>query len=1330
MTNAADDQPTRNPPSAPHEPADSSPTTPDAGGVPQREIKRQAASVDGIVQEIREQLAGLSAHEIELRRREQTIHRERRRIEQVARSDAHGEFEQARRQLTSKAGLLNAQATAIVAQRRRLDALARQLDQREEGIRARERALEQRAALLQRRVEVVGRRLKTRRQSTSRRIAVVRSVEQTLNRRLEAARDEIARGRTEVRRLRDENETRAAQLAEAEATLRARADALRRETEQAGRQLAQAGEAVEQAAAKRAQLDQQRQQVEAESAALRGAREALSEQREQMQRERRRLQQHDAEALAERAELDAAAEQLAARDDNLRRQHEEVKRRAAELHRQVKRLAERFRIRRGALRRRIGVIRAREEELKQRLHLARDEITHQRDQVQRLHAEAEARAAEVEAAEARLQQRREEVEQCLRDGATREADVVQRFQALDQEHADLARQRLELQQAAQTIELEQAGLDRDRAERQRANAALEEEQHRLETAREALRRAQGEAAATQAHLERERCALRRARDGLSADQARVAKQREELKEAQDKLARERGALSQREQELAQRWQAARAQHQQLVRQREELDVRRRGLQQMQTAADERTQRLATGEQELQEKRNAFEADTVRLAELEAELARRQTTIDEASRRVEELEQRTRAQHEEALALREQAEARDNESRQAALAHELERQELAAEREQLEQAQAELDDWRDRREQELAQVRAALAQQAGRLLAAQRSILAAPRRWWLRSTGLALTAGVVVWFLWLWFHPSLQRATVHMHIASTQPASVAPDDARRWSARVLSEHSRQLLDPHLLAGRADRTAMSRMWQAACARRTAAVVADPQQMSLRLEVTGARASEVARLARSAAECYADRVNRIPADDALPMQLADLAVWQADLEQVLEARREERAADAAALAALPPARERDETAARADQLTAQLAEAAQALGDARSVLAVLLAAEIPAGTVDPAAVEAALRQDTVYREDCQEFRAAAEKFRTELAVSMVLLVGPTQTVQKALADCAASIAEQQALQPPAVLLGVLEDCATDAGQATGKLAAFAERWRGAVETVQNMDVSEDRVEGAVVELVQRQNDAAGLARRMADEAVKMVDEMGARIETLGTTGDGSTREVVVAAVLRSDHAALKAAVEDFLKATQKTALADNVELDTYDRQLRGLRMRLDQRRELVTQRLQLDADRLARQRHNARVEQARSDVLELEERREALVVELTQTLRRTRQLDAAARQRMAAAARVERDDEAIARLEAELTNLAEKLARLRRAGTMPDRVSLGRTIIEPISQTRQRDAVLAGGATLGVVWLLCILMVLKTPWQRGRAELEEIVRAGEAGTAGGAS
>ena len=333
--------------------------------------------------------------------------------------------------------------------------------------------------------------------------------------------------------------------------------------------------------------------------------------------------------------------------------------------------------------------------------------------------------------------------------------------------------------------------------------------------------------------------------------------------------------------------------------------------------------------------------------------------------------------------------------------------------------------------------------------------------------------------------------------------------------------------------------------------------------------------------------------------------------------------------------------------------------------------------------------LAQDAIYQEDYKEYHAVALRYRTELAVSMVLLAEPLKLAQKALADSATLLAEQRDLNPPVDLTAALETAATEVDRLRGQFAAFAQRWRTWVEDVQKMDVAADAVEPAVVELVGRQNEATGAAQELAAQAMRFVTDNGTRVDALAAEGEGSTREVVVAAVLRGDHATVKAELEVFHAAAAKTALSGNVELDTHDRQLRGLRTRLAQRRDLVKGQLQLGADRAAHDRHAAQLDEARQEVRQLEQRREELVTELLATLQGAQELDAAVRAHKDLAGRLERWGAEITQLEARITGLDQKLIAARRRGPHPDRIEVSEPAVAPLPQKRMRDAALAGNA-----------------------------------------
>ncbi len=755
-------------------------------------------------------------------------------------------------------------------------------------------------------------------------------------------------------------------------------------------------------------------------------------------------------------------------------------------------------------------------------------------------------------------------------------------------------------------------------------------------------------------------------------------------------------LRRREQELEKRIRLA----------RDEISHWRAEVQGLRAACEARAARLNAFEQQLKEKVAAVEADRRRLAELVADVGRRQASADEARRRGEETESQARQHRREALVLREQAEERERESRQTALVLEVERQEIEREKAAVASAEARLDAIRTQRERELDHARSFLEKRAAELQPAERAAEPFPRRWRLRSTVLSVAAAVVTVFVWLGTHPPLYRAAATIRVASESPASMSATDKSRWVAGVLHELRRALLDPGLLdeAGGAD--ALRAAWQAACMGDRVAVTAGGDEMTLCLDVTGTDRGAAVRLVSAAAQVYARQVNSVPADASLPRHYHDFLAWRDELRAALEQKFCQQADDETALADTPRPEERERTVAEADRLDGELADVAAALEQQHGELAGLLGADASPGHVAPTEVEGALAADNIYKEDRREFHAVALKYRNELAVAVTLLVGPLQAVQKAFNDYAGSLAEQRALNPPAELAAVLEAITADVAGGRTRFAQFGIDCRGWVTATQETNVTVDAVEQAVVELVQRQTAVADAVRRLSDDAAMFVDENGARVEGLNRSGEGSTREVVVGAVLRSDHAALKAAVDSFAVAAGKTALTRNVELDTLDRQLRGLQMRLDQRRALVTQQLQLQADRAARDDRAARAAETRDQVSRLEQSRDELIAGLTATLHTVRGLDEAVRRHDELVGRLQQNDADIGTLETQISTLESKLAEARRNGPKPDRVQVGETVVEPVRQRRCEGAAVAGLAALTATWVVYLLLVAGSP------------------------
>ncbi len=982
-----------------------------------------------------------------------------------------------------------------------------------------------------------------------------------------------------------------------------------------------------------------------EQAARRAVRAEVQQLQQQLAQQSAALNTQTAALTARRAQLTALANELQKREQHLAEEHADVVRYASDVDRRVQALRTRFQADRTALRHRISVIRQQETELGRRMQLARNQIARQRAELQQKEAELETRAARLSETEQSVLAHRLEIERRLTEEATRVA---------------------------------------------------------------ALSQQSGESA---------------------AQQTRLAEERQRLRTAAGDGDAQRTALVERQRELDRRWHAAREQRQELVRQVDELEARRRTLQTERNDAVQRATALVEHEQQLQQRTAQLDAERRRLQELDADLVARQQAADEVQQRAREQETSAQRALAEVYALREQTETRDGESRQAALTLEIERQEVQRSSAALEAARQELDEARARRARDEAEARALLSTRAAQLTKAESLVVAAPQLWWVRCTGLAAVVAMAVGIGWLAMHPALYRATIPVRITGAPAASAptngadstavtsAPSSAD-WVTRILTEHTRVLLDPQLL-GDTSRGSLAAPWQQACATRQVTVTPGTAPLSLELTVTDRNRDRAAELARAAADVYAQRINGVPAEMRLPPAYQDFLAWRDDLDGALARQRQQRATDEAALATASHPEERDRQLAQVEEVERELATTGAGLSEQRSNLAVLLASNVPPGTVDPATVAAALTEDAIYVEDHRQLQTSADAYRTELLVGLLLLTDAQNDVQKALARFTDTIAEQRKLTPPTELVATLESCAAELQTAQQDVAKFAQDWRSLVESVQGLDLSIEAVELSVVDLVRRQSEGATLARTLTDSLTTLVTQTGQRIEGLGGEGSGSTRAVVVAAVLRGDHAGLKAAVDALDKAAAKVVPTGNVELDAHDRQIRGLRTRLTQRRELVSGRLQMDADRTARERHTAQIDTVRQEVLRLEQRREELTSQLTSALRNVRELDTALRRRDELAGRLERDDAEITRLQAQMQTLDAKLADARRHGPQPDRVEVGPAQTATVPQPRFRYALLAGMLAGAVTWLVSFATIVRPPWHRDeRRRLAEIL------------
>ncbi len=1032
----------------------------------------------------------------------------------------------------------------------------------------------------------------------------------------------------------------------------------------------------------------------------REARQAAVAELEQVQR---RLAQQAAELNAQAVEISARRARLGEAGEQLRAKQVELEQQRTDLAlriQQARQRAERLRAwearQREVLEQRAKALAQQEADFRQRVQRAQQDITRQRRETDQRQAELEARATALEQAEHELAERQAALERRLKQGEVLATEVEQHHGELSVARDWLEHERTELERAAGEVKVERARIAREWDQLEAASHELVAERKRLSERHAQLEKACAEFDAERQRLTEERRQLEEARRALEPERAELARQRAELDERKSTLEIERvelgqqrrrieqvaqelkaaqEALRKKQEDLDRRWQEGRNQQVHTQRQHDEVEAARRTLEQQQAAAEERAQRLARREAQFREKLAALEAEKDRLAQWETELETRRESLDASIEQAKQIQAEAQRQNAEALALREQAENRETEARQTALSLEMERQALEAARAA---AQTDLD-----RQRELAARTAAATRSTPATALADRRGLSP--YWRRRTTVVAATAALVAALGWLATHPATYRAAIALRITTADAT---------WSDAA-ARHRAQLLDPQLLAAGPEGLAVG--WREACEQNRVAAPAAADEPVLQLTLTCAGADGADRLLRAATDAYVRRVESGAVGADAPAALHDLVSRRAALEAALKELRRQQAAEAADAPAATDEDARRQAAARAERLEAELADITKTLEGQRGELAALVAAEVPRGTVSPAEIDRALEQDAIYREDREEYRAVALQYRTELAVAMLQLVDPAKRVDQTLGKLAGVIQEQQGMEPPADIRAGLEACAADVADARAQLGSFLAQWHAWLDAARNLDVRED-----AAALVNQQTTAADAARRQADAVVALVDELGARIDGLDSVGSGGTRQVVVGAVLRSEHATLAAAGEALQAAAARISPTDNIELNAHDRKLRGLRMRVAQRREAVAQQLQLAADLAARDAHAAAVEQLRAGVRALERRREEAVTGLMGTLRTLRDLDDAARRRGELAVRAQQRAAEIAWLEGRQADVEAELNALRQRQAQPDRVERGEITVERVSARPVGAAALAGLATFGATWLISFLLM----------------------------
>lgn len=1074
---------------------------------------------------------------------------------------------------------------------------------------------------------------------------------------------------------------------------------------------------------RRREQDFGRQYRELKQAAHRAAAAEFEQTQHRVAEQIAELNAKAVELAAKRARLNEIADQLRARQLELEQQRSDLVFRSERSRQQAEHLRAWQRRQHQVLKRRIAVIRQHERTLRQQRDQVDAVVARQRDELESRAVELDARTAQLAAAEQALLRERTALEQRLRAGesaadtlAQQRRELAEETTRLAQTHADLARRAAELDARAAELATVEQSLDGERAALARrlqagesAAAALEQQREALADQTASLARVRDDLTRRAAELDTRAAQLDAAARGLDEERAALEQRRCAEESAAAEVERRRGELAEDATRLAQARSALAARAAELERQRDELAAASARFEAERGARTDHSARLQQERDELaralasvNEERAALTARAGELDRHQAELGRAAEAL--AADRADLARQRERLQQAEQTLAAQHARLDDERSRSAAATAELEteRARVAGEWQQLEVATQALEDDRarladERRGLEAAQrdletARAALATpvEAGPAVAHH----AAPRLSLARRTVVAAGVAALCALAWFSTHPAQSHATVRLRI-----------DSAAASVDVTARHARQLCDPRLLDGAAAAPELAAAWRTACAAARVVVTAAPDEPVLWLSVTAARADEAEQLLRAAVAAHTVWATSGAGDGPLPAEYQALLRRHAQLESALqELHAQESAAQAAATTA-PALTSRTPLITAADDLETELGALTTALDEQRAALAVLVATEVPRGEVQPTAVERALADDTIHREDRAEFQAVALEYRRELGVAMLLLTDPAKVLQKTLADFAATLAEQRSLDPPPQIAAVLEACATAVDEAQANLAPFVGQWQNWTDTVQGLDVSAD-----VVQLVSQQNLVADAARQAAETAGTLLQRIGAQIETVDQS-QGGTREVVVAAVLRGEQSGLKSAVDAFTAAAAKIAVSGNFELDARDRKLRGLRARLSSRRDTLQQQLQMEADRAAGETHAARVQAAREAVRQLERRREEVVASLVITLRQLRNLDDATRARIDAEAVAQRRASEIEWHAARLRELEQELVDAQPQGTGPELVTSDEPVIATRAPGRVRNSALAAGAGFGATWLLGALLTARMPGRRRR-------------------
>ncbi len=666
-----------------------------------------------------------------------------------------------------------------------------------------------------------------------------------------------------------------------------------------------------------------------------------------------------------------------------------------------------------------------------------------------------------------------------------------------------------------------------------------------------------------------------------------------------------------------------------------------------------------------------------------DIARRRAAAELLYQQASDTRAKALREHERATELREQLGRTEAEQRQARLDLDFERERIAGDR-------ADLDAQRSQLNEELEQFEQRVATEAARVSTERRGSRTSALGVALRATLVAVVAGLAAGACW-WL---LQQESVHIS-QMTVTVENTPLETSAAAARLIG----------LPAGAFASQSQARAWQQAVGEGRVRI--EPQadgQLGVALQGPGPVENEDLLSAAFAAYQSAlvsaaeDRTRDVAWrtwEARRGLLATQLDAWQQRLGALQVQRRE-----------IPGEDQWRAARAQLDTLRAETRALTDELDQARSALVGLQSLDLPRGTLSTETFAAALLADPVYQQDMQELESQARAYQTEVLLGKVLVVDPLEELRKSVRGLAGAVEKQVELRPSVDVQAILEDAAAELDDLNRLLTQFAATWstrRQEMELLRPIDDAE--------KLIAAQQAAFDSLARVTEEVERVLGVLRETVRRLGELPGGGTRESVVAAMLRGELSHLADNLREVRTAGRRLDADENFKLDATDRQVRSLRGRIRARQDRIQAELQATADEEARTSYERTVQARRSEISELDERRDQAMDAVVAQLEVLRELEGSSR------ALIGLDAEKTA-LEREVRSLEQRRDELLAAEPVPPVPTVTLASMQHAARDSEdllRSTGLVAGSVFAATWMAAGLLMARFAGGRPTGPLE---------------